>query len=207
MLYPGSFFPGNRIVHTNVLRSALTSIILLGLCASSAQVPGEQGAGFHGRYLGQALPGCKPEAFAARLFSPWNDYGFHLRSSVFFTADNTTLFFTNGTLPAVTGHDCSIWSMRRRGLSWTEPEIVSFSGDYYDKIVFLSNDGETMHFVSTRPDKGRGAAQDFNIWFVRENGRKGAKPERFGYPVNSIYDDLGGVMTTDGVMYLLHKAG
>ena len=183
-------------------RLALCSIVLLALCISNARGQKEERSVFRGAYLGQKLPGYKPEPFAVELFSAWNEYGFHLRSSIFFSADNTALFFSNGTFPAVAGRSCSIWSMRRIGLSWIDPELAPFSSDYCDKVVFNSCDGETVHFVSTRPSNERGAPQDFDIWSVRWDGRGWSKPQKFSQPINSTYNDLGGMMTRDGVMYI-----
>jgi hypothetical protein len=182
-------------------KSVLYIIILLGLCILDAQER-EEHTIFRGVYLGQKLPDYRLEAFVEDLFSAWNDYGFHLRSSIFFSADNKTLYFSNGTLPAVAGRSCSIWSMRQKGYSWTDPEVVPFSSDYYDKMVFCSPEGEIVHFVSTRPRNERGAPQEFDIWSVGYDGRGWSRPQKFSWPINSAYNDIGGMMTRDGVMYL-----
>ena len=54
---------------------------------------------------------------------------------------------------------------------WSDPEIASFSGKYFDLEPFLSPDGLKLYFVSNRPmDETGDKPKDFDIWYVqREN--------------------------------------
>jgi len=154
-----------------------------------------------GEYLGQPLPGLKPEPFVPELFSVWGDYGFHLHTSVFFSPDNKSLFFTNQTLPVAAGRSCSIWRMQQINGRWTKPEKTVFSSDYCDQGAFYSSDGETAYFESTRPPNEKGQTKDFDVWYVKRNERDWSRPERLCYPINTTHNDAGGVVTGDGVLY------
>lgn len=157
---------------------------------------------FRGAYLGQKLPGRKPESFAPELFSLWNDYGFHLRSSVYFSPDGRNLFFTDEMHPVVIGRSTSVWQMRHINDHWSEPQKASFSGDYSDRGALYSCDGKTVYFVSTRPISNKGAPKDYDIWFTQRAADYWAEPRRFDYPVNSTDDDILGGMDRRGAVFL-----
>jgi hypothetical protein len=81
-----------------------------------------------------------------------------------------------------------IASAKRENNKWSNPEIVSFSGKYFDIEPFLSSDGLKLFFASNRPvgntdDK----LKDFDIWYVqRENkNSKWSSLINLGEPINS----------------------
>jgi hypothetical protein len=184
------------------LKNTLCVISLLSLAVSNARNTGDGFTHYRGAYLGQRLPGYKPEPFAQELFSVWSDYGFHLNTCVRFSPDNNELLFTDRTLPAVAGKSCSIWRMTQQNGVWAEPQIASFSSDYSDNGTFYSSTGDTLYFFSTRPASAKGPPKDIDTWYVRRSEDGWSRPQRLGYPVNTAYDDFGGVVTTDGTMYL-----
>lgn len=52
---------------------------------------------------------------------------------------------------------------------WSEPQIVSFSGDYRDWDQNLSPDGKRIFFSSLRPEKkGEALNRDADLWFVEQ---------------------------------------
>jgi len=71
---------------------------------------------------------------------------------------------------------------------WSEPEIASFSGKYYDIEPFFSSDGLKLYFVSNRPlEETEDKPKDFDIWYVqRENiNSDWSDPINIGEPINS----------------------
>ncbi len=156
---------------------------------------------FRGEYLGQKTPGYKPEAFAPNIFSAWNNYGFHLQSSISLSPTGTELYFTDQTLPAVEGRSRSIMFMRRIDDTWTEPGRVPFSSDYSDWGLFCSEDGSVIYFFSTRPLHKRGAPKDADVWFVEKSENGWSEPAQLDYPINTAYDEISGTMAGDGVIF------
>lgn len=81
-----------------------------------------------------------------------------------------------------------IASTKRENNKWSEPEIVSFSGKYFDIEPFLSSGGLKLFFASNRPlDNTDDKVKDFDIWYVeRENkNSEWSTPINVGEPINS----------------------
>lgn len=77
--------------------------------------------------------------------------------------------------------------------SWMEPEIVNFSGKYFDIEPFLAHDGLKLYFASNRPLKeSEGEPKDFDIWYVErnDNGSDWSNPINVGAPINSGSDEF-----------------
>jgi hypothetical protein len=83
--------------------------------------------------------------------------------------------------------------VKKAGIAWSNPEMVSFSGKYRDLEPFLSPDGLRLYFSSDRPlIDTLSQSKDFDIWYVeRENLlSEWSKPINQGIPVNSSYDEF-----------------
>jgi len=173
----------------------------VGALLLRAQAAEINGVEFRGHYLGQELPGHKPQVFAPDLFSIWGSYGFHLQTSIVFSPTGRELFFTNHVLPSVRGRSCSILYMERTNDLWTEPRLTSFSSDYSDSGVFFSSDGRVGYFMSTRPSEGRGGPKDADIWFVEKRGGGWSAAEPITPPVNGPFNDIGGGVAANGTMF------
>jgi len=80
-----------------------------------------------------------------------------------------------------------ITCIRKENNVWSNPEIASFSGKYYDIEPFLSSDGLKLFYSSNRPMEVTDSIKDFDIWYVeRENKNSGwSKPINVGGPINS----------------------
>jgi hypothetical protein len=155
----------------------------------------------HGEYLGQELPGLKPEPFAPEIFSVWSDYGFHLISSIFFSPGGNELFFTDQTNPAVPPCSSSIWHTQQKNNIWTRPRVATFSGIHSDKCVDYSRNRNVLYFVSTRPVPGKGTPRDLDIWSVEKEKDRWIEPVRLGYPINTASNDMSVVMSADGTVF------
>jgi hypothetical protein len=71
---------------------------------------------------------------------------------------------------------------------WSNPELASFSGKYFDIESFLSSDGLRLYFSSNRPiNETDDKPKDFDIWYVqRENKNvEWSRPINVGPPINS----------------------
>ena len=81
-----------------------------------------------------------------------------------------------------------IASAKRENNKWSEPEIVNFSGKYFDIEPFFSSDGLKLYFASNRPlNNNDDKTKDFDIWYVqRESKNSGwSIPINLGEPINS----------------------
>ena len=76
---------------------------------------------------------------------------------------------------------------------WMEPEIVNFSGKYFDIEPFLAQDGLKLYFASNRPLKeSESEPKDFDIWYVerKDNNSDWSNPINVGTPINSNSDEF-----------------
>lgn len=76
---------------------------------------------------------------------------------------------------------------------WTPPEVVSFSGKYFDLEPFLSPNLLRLYFVSNRPlDTAAVTTKDFDIWYVerKKRGDSWSIPKNIGAPINTPEDEF-----------------
>jgi len=101
------------------------------------------------------------------------------------SSDGKELYFARSTGKwGKGGMKSTIYTSRMKDGSWTEPIVISFSGHYDDGDPHITQDGNTLYFVSDRPDGDHPVSQD--IWKVeRKNGRNWGVPQRLENPVNS----------------------
>ena len=154
-----------------------------------------------GDYFGQELPGNIPEPFVPRLFSVWGDQGYHLCSVIVFSPEHDALVFSNQLMPAVPGKGRTLVQMFRKDEGWSAPEIAPFSGDYIEDRAFYSPSGDTLYFSSTRPAGGKGPAKDHDIWLAVRNQNAQSRPDRLDHPINTVYNEHCGALTSNGRMY------
>jgi Tol biopolymer transport system component len=90
----------------------------------------------------------------------------------------------------------------RRGREWSEPRAISFSdGRFSDSDPWLTPDGRTLYFISTRPAPGRAEGRaDYDIWRSSRIGRGWSEPEHLGPEINSPDQELGPELHS-GVLY------
>lgn len=85
---------------------------------------------------------------------------------------------------------------------FTPGTLVSFSGTYLDTDPFLTPDGSSLFFSSTRPVTGTEERADSDLWVVHKqaDGSWGA-PRHLGPNVNSDRQELYVSATRDGTVY------
>ena len=90
---------------------------------------------------------------------------------------------------------------------WSEPAIVSFSGQHRDAGPYLSPDGETILFDSRRPDP-KVAENSINLWYSKRLNEGWSEPELLVGPSINKPDEpvvgqneYGPAMDEQGVIY------
>ena len=95
-------------------------------------------------------------------------------------------------------------SIKKTNNTWSTPEIVSFSGQFFDLEPYFSSDGLTLYFVSNRPlDSSLSTIKDFDIWYVKRDNlnSKWSSPINMGSPINTVMDEFYPVITDSGNLY------
>jgi Tol biopolymer transport system component len=95
--------------------------------------------------------------------------------------------------------------MRLEEKRWTRPQLVPFSGRFYDGEFSLSPDGNALYFTSNRPLAGTGEPEDYyNLWVATRTKNGWTEPSSLGSSINSQNPDLfphSPSVTSDGTLY------
>lgn len=148
----------------------------------------------NGPYLGQLPPGNKLELFAPGFISTGLD-----ESVITFMPDGKECYWTI----VFSGFE-TILTSRLENNRWTDPELVSFAGKYYDGWPAIQPDGKRMLFHSARPspDSTNGIIARYNLWYVERISNGWSEPKIFGIPVNGAENSTCPSVTTNGTIYL-----
>ncbi|KAA3622251.1 MAG: hypothetical protein DWQ02_26325 [Bacteroidetes bacterium] len=87
---------------------------------------------------------------------------------------------------------------------WSQPEIVSFSGQFRDIEPAFSPDGNSLYFASNRPlDDTSTKPKDYDIWMVSRENKNApwSAPKNLGAPVNSEAEEFYPSITTSKNLY------
>jgi len=151
-----------------------------------------------GPYLGQELPGE-----TAALFAPGVVSTGLMDRDVSMSPDGKEMYF--GRMAG--GTALIYFSEMNADGSWTDPEVVSFSGrvDALDFEPHVSPDGNSMFFLSTRPKTGQEPVAGWgnqNIWVSsrQEDGNWG-EPTDVDVLINTDDDEFFPTTTKDGTLY------
>lgn len=105
---------------------------------------------------------------------------------------------------SVMGNLSAIVSVNKNGDKWSEPQVVSFSGQYFDIEPFFSKDGLKLYFASNRPlDDDLDETKDFDIWYVKRKTLNGpwSNPINMGNPINTKNDEFYPSIADNGNLY------
>ena len=83
---------------------------------------------------------------------------------------------------------------------WTQPEVVSFAGEFSDLEPAFSADGQALYFASNRPTSGT-KSKDFDIWKVTRSGAGWGTPVNLGTTVNTESDEFYPSVAKNGNLY------
>jgi len=108
----------------------------------------------------------EPEQFLKELGSNKVEYGLTI------TPDKKIVYFVKTDSFYVTKPK-AIYKSKMLNGKWSEPQKVSFSGNFSDSSPFVTPDGKRLFFASRRPVNGK-PVKNNNIWYVDlKNGQEG----------------------------------
>jgi Tol biopolymer transport system component len=139
----------------------------------------------------------EPRIFAEEIISTVDD-----ENSVTFTPDGREVYFTK-QIPYTTIPRYSIICVSHfADGKWGTPEVVPFSGKYFDSAPKISPDGKTIVFTSSRPAP-RHSEHVLRIWSAERNGDGWGEPSPLPAPVNAPADrfNIDPSLTSDGTIY------
>lgn len=138
---------------------------------------------------------------SVQVFSPDTFKDFPNVRDLTITSDQSEMYFS---VQSRRQDFSAIMVSKKRGDSWGKPVVTSFSGQYKDIEPFLSEDGLTLYFASSRPVKGREDAKpNYDIWKVTRNSisSEWSEPMNLGAPVNTEADEFYPSIATSGNLY------
>lgn len=112
------------------------------------------------------------------------------------SADGKTLFFISNRKGGIGGYDIYT-STRDESGAWSTPvnmgKKINSKGN--EKSPFIHSDSQTLYFSSS----GRPGMGGYDIFYAKMNDNGSWQdPKNIGYPINTVYDDLGFIVSTDG---------
>ncbi|MEW9571591.1 hypothetical protein ABQJ54_07495 [Rhodanobacter sp. Si-c] len=126
-----------------------------------------------------------------------------------FTPDGNTVFFDRSE-----GKRKTIMVSRKVDGRWSQPEVASFSGHWFDQDPVMAPDGSYLLFDSDRPPPpgGKPLTQDYfvgghapgsNLWRVERQGDGWGRPVWLGAVVNNdAFVDFASI-AADGSLYFI----
>jgi WD40-like Beta Propeller Repeat len=126
-----------------------------------------------------------------------------------FTPDRKTVFFDRSSGPKKT-----VMIAHRLKGHWSEPQVASFSGQWFDQDPVVAPDGSYLLFNSDRPVRtdaqpllqtyfSSTPAPGSNIWRVDRKGDSWSEPVWLGAIINSdVFIDFASI-AADGTLYFM----
>lgn len=108
------------------------------------------------------------------------------------------------TIQSINEEVSAIAFSKKVNQNWTEPKLVSFTGEHRDIEPFLSSDGLKLYFSSNRPmHDAISASKDYDIWYVERTNLKSewSVPKNLGAPVNTTNNEFYPSLTKTGNIY------
>lgn len=127
----------------------------------------------------------KVEPFLSQIFSQFPN----VRDIAISSEEDEIYFSVQSYVNEVSFIACA----KKENNIWSNPEIVGFSGKYFDIEPFLSTDGLKLYFASNRPLTNAGdKTKDFDIWYVQRNNKNAewSSPINLGEPINSTANEF-----------------
>ena len=113
------------------------------------------------------------------------------------SADGKTLYYA--VLRKSTGATDIWYATRREDGTWGAAKpLVEINTAGTEKAPFMHSDSKTLYFAAEVNEDYWGAG-GYDIFFVRQNADGSwTKPKNIGYPINSVDDEHGLIVSTDG---------
>ncbi|WP_241480658.1 TolB family protein [Psychroserpens mesophilus] len=138
----------------------------------------------------------KPQPFLETVVTQFPN----VRDSALTANENEVVF----SAQSIMGDVSALIYIGKTKTGWTKPEVLSFSGQYFDIEPFFSGDGLTLYFVSNRPlNTTSSKTKDFDIWFVTRANihEKWSEPQNLGAPINTEMNEFYPVVTDSKNLY------
>ncbi|WP_165823781.1 TolB family protein [Pseudochryseolinea flava] len=94
-----------------------------------------------------------------------------------------------------------VFKKRNKDLTWSSPEVASFSGRYGDLEPAFTSDGKKLFFCSNRPLSNSGDPKDYDIWYVEKNERGWSEPVNAGPAINTAANEFYPAISNSGNLY------
>ena len=116
-----------------------------------------------------------------------------------FTPDGKTLYFVRSS---PTFNFWTIVVSQFANNKWSEPEVLSISGQNRDADPFITADGKKFYFISDRPvANAKPEDTSLDIWFMERVGNGWGPPRNIGAPINSPGNEWYPTIARDGTIY------
>jgi len=117
-----------------------------------------------------------------------------------FSPDGQTAVFTRRE-----GRTTHLFETWRSDGSWSEPALISFSGEFSDNRGAFSPDGSRMYFASNRPHTpGSGQSDNLDIWVVsRSADGTWGRPRPLAGPMNTTENESHPSVAVSGNLYFV----
>lgn len=118
-------------------------------------------------------------------FEPGNISTEKVEYSPSFSLDGKKLYFARSEQAwGSSDMKSTIYYAEMKKGNWSTPRVASFSGTYDDSDPHLTEDGNTLYFISNRPGTNQSSSAD--IWKVAKTEKgKWGEPVVLPYPINS----------------------
>jgi len=116
-----------------------------------------------------------------------------------FSQDGMQVYFTGCNRPDGVG-ECDIYTSKFNGKEWSEPVNMGLGINTpgYETQPWLSHDGNTLYFISTR----KGGMGGTDIWYSKRMGNTWLEPENLGAPINTPGNEYSPMLhASDAVLY------
>jgi len=173
------------------MKQLVFTIGLLALLTGNSLAQNNDFPVLKGPYLGQELPGTKPEIFAPGVIStPAHEF------SCCFSPDGKEFYFTRHVAEL---DEKVIMVTRLRDDVWTEPAVVPFVENQFSFEPMITPDNRRLYFMSGKPIPGQ-AGPPMNVLYVERVGDGWGAPNNPGAlfnPAKAMFVSS----TLDGTIY------
>lgn len=123
--------------------------------------------------------------------------------SPFYYAGSTPELYLHTDRPGGSGQ-CDIWSSSQSGTSWSAPQNLGtlINTELWDVDPCIINSPKRMFFASQGQSPTLG---QYEIYYSDFNGSVWQAPVHLDAPVNSTYNDVGVIVTSDGNTMYFHS--
>lgn len=178
-----------------LLKNILLIQFLIILCSGCKESPNESKPVISDEiYLGEKTPLGQPVIFKpGSVCKEWIEFGMAV------SPDLEEFYFTrlNSSFKG------SIYYSEKNNDSWSDPQVVSFSGTYDDTDPFITADGNRLYFTSKRPLPGSTQGNKPHIWFVSRAGDGWSEPLPVEFEMQSTTGENYPTLTSAGTLYFI----